>query len=237
MKHILIIFLGAFLLADCNNPQTDNPLDNTISNSDTAQVKDAEVKDSSQKDTKPEIGKRVLADPFRDINNFDIKLGDPFIDSLHELYAKPGLRDVDYTLDICIGDNCESWKTIINKQEHTTLYLFKGDGGEYGFSNDQFLLKNDSLVYVRNFTVSIDKWPTDSTEIRWKIEEVVYHFQGETPTITTRAEFTKDLDHFNFTLRGVKAKVNNHIDFKKAYQEKSSELEKLLAMKDSGDRD
>lgn len=237
MKQILIIFLGAFLLGGCNSPQTDNPIDNTISNTATAQVKDSSAKDNSPKAATSEKVNRALTDPFRDIDNFDNKLGDPFIDSVHALYAKPGLRDVDYILDVCIGDNCESWKTIINKQENTALYLFKGDGSEYGFSNDQFLLRKDSLIYARNFTVNIDKWPTDSTATKWKIEEVIYHFQRETPTITTRTVFTQDPDHFDYTLHGVKPKVKDRLDLNKAYQEKTSELAKLLAMKDSPDRD
>jgi len=236
MKQILIIFLGAFLLGGCNSPQTDNPIDNTISNTATAQVKDSSAKDNSPKAATSEKVNRALTDPFRDIDNFDNKLDDPFIDSVHALYAKPGLRDVDYTLDVCIGDNCESWKTIINKQENTALYLFKGDGGEYGFSNDQFLLKKDSLVYARNFTVGIEGWPTDSTATKWKIKEVIYRFQGERPSITTRTVFTKDPDHFDFTLRGAKAEIKTHFDFNKTYKEKSTELAKLLAMKDSSDR-
>ncbi|AEW01143.1 hypothetical protein A4D02_32460 [Niastella koreensis] len=231
MKQIPIIFLGAFLLAGCNNPQTGSPINNNISNSATVQVKDssstAPVKDSAVKDNSP---KAAAPDPFRDINNFDIKLGDPFIDSVHALYAKPGLRDVDYTLDVCIGDNCESWKTIINKQENTALYLFKGDGGEYGFSNDQFLLHKDSLVYARNFTVN-------NTGTESKVEEIVYHYQDKIPTVTTRTAITKDIYHFDFTLRGVKAKENTHFDFNKTYREKSTELAKLLAMKDSPDRE
>lgn len=228
MKYILIIFLGAFLLADCNNPQTDKPIENT-----TAQVKDSSGKNNSKKDTTLEKVQRVLADPFRDINNFDIKLGDRFVDSLHALYSKQG--KVTFTKDICIGDNCESWKTIVNKQKNTTLYLFKGDGSEYGFSNDQFLLKNDSLIYARNFIVNVDKWPMDGAATEWKIEEVIYRFQP--PIITTRIVITKDLDHFDFTLRGVKAKVKNNVEFNKAYQEKSLELEKLLEMKDSESRE
>ena len=231
MKQIPIIFLGAFLLAGCNNPQTDYPIDNSISNSVKVPVKDssamASVQDSSVKDNSSNT---AAPDRFRDINNFDIKLGDAFIDSVHALYAKPGLRDVDYTLDVCIGDNCESWKTIINKQENTALYLFKGDGGEYGFSNDQFLLHKDSLVYARNFTVN-------NTGTESKVEEIVYHFHDKIPTSTTRTAITKDIYHFNFTLRGVKAQQNTHFDFNKIYKAKSTELAKLLAMKNSPDRE
>jgi len=227
MRHIPLIFIGAMLLANCNNPQTNNP----VASNTTPQVID-----SSKKDTIREKKQEEITDPFRAINNFDLKFGDPFIDSLHTLYSKNG-KVTAFVKDICLGDNCESWQIIVNKKENTTLYLFKGDGSEYGFSNDQFLLKNDSLVYVRNFTVNIDTWPTDSTETRWKIEEVIYHFQDSASYTTTRTVFTKAPDHFDFTLRGVKAKTSKEFNFEKSYAEKSLELEKLLEMKDSPDRD
>ena len=35
-------------------------------------------------------------------------------------------------------------------------YFFKGDSGEYGFSNDQFITKNDSILFARNFFEKIE---------------------------------------------------------------------------------
>ena len=126
---------------------------------------------------------------------------------------------------------------MANTQKNTILYLFKGDGGEYGFSNDQYLLHKDSLIYVRNFNVSIGSWPTDSTETQWKIEEIIYHFQGSSSYIKTRTAITKDPDQFDFTLQRVKQEITYNFEKEKLYNEKSLELYKLLEMKDSENRE
>ncbi|MBO9203350.1 MULTISPECIES: putative periplasmic lipoprotein [Niastella] len=228
MKKILLTFFGAFLLANCNNPQN-----NQVERIATIQENDTAQKDISTVDSLLEKVQNVYDDPYRVINNFEISFGDPFIDSLHKAYSEKGA--VSFKKNICMGDNCESWKTIVNKKENATLYLFKGDGSEYGFSNDQFFLRNDSLAYVRNFTVGIDTWPTDSTNTKWKIEEVVYHFQDKVPHTTTRTVFTNALEQFDYTLRGVKAKISKDFNTEKLHQEKSLELKQLLEMKEIED--
>ena len=233
MKNILLVFIGTFFLINCSNRQVNNPVDNNaiVQNNDTA------IKNTTKRDTALEETLGILHNPFRDINNFDIQFGDRFIDSLHVLYSNQGQTKATLTKDICIGDNCESYKTIVNKQENTVLYLFKGDGSEYGFSNDQFYLSKDSLIYARNFSVSVDTWPTDSSHTGWKIQEIVYYLQAEKPCRKTRTAYTAELDKFDFTLRSVTPESDNKVDFEKIYQEKSIELEKLLEMKDSENRD
>ena len=84
--------------------------------------------------------------------------------NLHTEYSKTA--ELTLVRNICVGDNCESYQTFSNKDNHTILYFFKGDGSEYGFSNDQYLLQNDSLKFIRNFNVNIETWPTDSTKTR-----------------------------------------------------------------------
>lgn len=228
MKNILSIVFAIFLLASCNNKQPEVIIENN------APIQNQE---NPPKDTLLQKAPGIAYNPFKDINNFDIHFGDRFIDSLHASYKGQEQVKVTLTKDICIGDNCESYKTIVNTQKNTILYLFKGDGGEYGFSNDQYLLNNDSLIYVRNFSVGIASWPTDSTATQWKIEERVYHFQGGSPYIKTRTAITKDLDQFDFTLQKVKEKVTNNVDIEKPYNEKSLELKRLLEMKDSENRE
>lgn len=223
MKNILPILIISLLLTSCNTRQVDNNA--TVNKQDTL-----------KNDTSLNKVNRIFNNPFRDINNFDIKFGDSFIDSLHTSYLNQGQTEAVLTKDICIGDNCESYKTILDKSSNKILYLFKGDGGEYGFSNDQYFLCKDSLIYVRNFNVNIETWPTDSTETEWKIEEFVYSFEQSKAYSQSRTSYTKELDKFDFTLKNVKTK-NIEIDIKKTYQDKSTELKKLLEMKNSADRD
>lgn len=190
--------------------------------------------DSLQQDSSLYKANRIFNNPFRDINNFDIKVGNQTIDSLHTEYLKT--IDPTITKDICIGDNCESYQTFINKDNHSILYFFKGDGGEYGFSNDQYHLKNDSLNFVRNFNVNVAIWPTDTTKTVWRVEEITYKFQGQTVSCNRKTALTKDLDGFDFMLRKRTSEIIK-ASWKVAYQNKTKELEKLLALKDSKDRD
>jgi hypothetical protein len=223
MKNILLKLIISLLLTSCNNRQVDNNV--AVNKQDTVKI-----------DTSLYKVNRIFNNPFRDINNFEIMFGDNFIDSLHTTYSNKGQIDVILTKDICLGDNCESYKTIVDKSSNKVLYLFKGDGGEYGFSNDQYFLSKDSLTYVRNFSVNIETWPTDSTETEWKIEELVYCFENKKQYSRSRTSFTKNLDEFDFTLKNVKTK-NIEIDFTKTYQDKSVELKKLLEMKNLEDGD
>jgi hypothetical protein len=179
---------------------------------------------------------RIIDNPFRDINNFNILFGNSFVDSLHAAYSNNKQIEVILTKDLCIGDNCESYKTIVDKSSNKILYLFKGDGGDYGFSNDQYFITKDSLTYVRNFSVYIETWPTDSIDTEWKIEELVYCFENGKQYSQSRTSFTKDLDKFDFTLKNVKTK-NIEFDFTKTYNEKSMELKGLLEMENSKYRD
>lgn len=228
MKIILSIVFGTFLITSCNNRQPEVK---------TEHHEMVQKQDNPSKDTIRERAHIIDYNPFKDINNFEIKFGDHFIDSLHTSYTSLEQAKATFTKDICIGDNCESYKTIVNAQKNTILYLFKGDGGEYGFSNDQYLLHKDSLIYVRNFNVSIGAWPTDSTETQWKIEEIIYHFQGSSSYIKTKTAITKNLDQFDFTLQRVKLEITYDFEKEKLYTEQALELQKLLEMKDSENRE
>ena len=223
MKTTPLIFILALLLTNCNSRDADN----------NASGKE---QDTLRNDTSLNAVNRIFNDPFRDINNFNINFGDSFIDSLHASYSNQEQTEMTLTKDICIGDNCESYQTIKNKKNDFILYLFKGDGGEYGFSNDQYLLEKDSLIYVRNFNVNIETWPTDSTETEWKIEESVYDFGSEKSCLQSRVSTVKNLDQFDFTLKNVKINIVK-INVEKTYQDKSLELEKLLEMKNSENRE
>lgn len=228
MKIILSIVFGTFLITSCNNKQPEVKVEHQEM---------VEKQDNPSKDSVRERAYIIDYNPFKDINNFEINFGDRFIDSLHASYTTQEQVKATFTKDICIGDNCESYKTIVNTQKNTILYLFKGDGGEYGFSNDQYLLHKDSLIYVRNFSVGIESWPTDSTGTLWKIEEKIYHFQGSSSYIKTRTAITKNLDQFDFTLQRVKQEIAYDFEKEKLYNEQSLELQKLLEMKDSENRE
>lgn len=221
MKNTTLILLTIIFWTSCNNRPVE-------SNKTTQNI------DSLQRDSSLYKTNKILDNPFRDINNFEFEVGHEFIDSIHSKY----LQTVEYTIDkdICLGDNCESYQTFINSEDNVILYFFKGDGGEYGFSNDQYLLHGDSLSFVRNFNVNIETWPTDSSETVWKVEEMTYKFDKENVTGTRRTTFTKDLYEFDYTLNRIKSETLI-LSWKEIFKEKSNELRQLLELKNSKDLD
>ena len=219
MKNIIPIIVTAFLLLSCTNRKAEN----TFISAGT---------DSIQKDTSLEEVNRIFDNPFRDINNFDMKVGDEFIDDLHNRYSKTA--ELTITKNICVGDNCQSYQIFNNKDTNTLLYYFKGDSYEYGFSNDQYLLENDSLTFVRNFNVTIETWPTDNTETIWRVEETIYKFEAKDLRCTKKTALTKNLDRFDFTLKQVTSKIVK-VGHDEKYPEKTEELKELLALKENED--
>ena len=219
LQVAILIILATFFFANCNNRQVEN-------------IAVAQNNDSVQKDTSLQRVNKIFNDPFRDINNFDFKVGNEFIDNLHTEYSKTA--ELTLIKDICVGDNCESYQTFINKDNHTILYFFKGDGSEYGFSNDQYLLKNDSLQFVRNFNV--ETLPPDSAETIWRVEEITYTFDTQVVSCIKKTTLTKDIGKFDFTLKKVTSEIKK-ISWNEAYKKKTEELEKLLALKDAEGRD
>jgi len=123
---LLCIATTTFSCIDNSNTPAVTPTATVANNSDANRTKDSV------------IHQRVIhvTDPFRDINRFDIAVGNDFIDSLY----RASLNNTDTTgeYDLCLGDGCSSYKKTENRDEHTILYMVKGDASEYGFGNDQF---------------------------------------------------------------------------------------------------
>lgn len=219
MKNYLIII--SILFANCINKKEENKAI-------------IQINDTLRNNASLEKANRIFNNPFRDINNFNIIFGNKFIDSLHDYYIKDKVSEIALTNDICIGDGCESYQTILNKNNHTNLYFFKGDCGEYGFSNDQFYLQNDSLKFVRNFDVEIETWSTDSSDTIWRIEEKVFKFSSGIVSCLIKTELTKNLDQFDFNIKNATSSKPK-VGWKETYITKLKELEDHLKRKDSKD--
>ena len=198
--------------------------DNRQADKDIATVnKDTSTDDSSLIKTN-----KIFKNPFRDINNFDIAVGNSLVDSLNNKLSQDSQSKTKTRLYICAGDNCTSLKTVSNST--TTLHLFKSDGGEYGFSNDQFILTRDSISFVRNFSVGIETWPTDSTETVWTCTEKIFYFYEKYVKVLEKKVLTKDLYNFDFTLKDASFEIQS-LYGTNLYTDKKEELNSLLTMK------
>ena len=218
MRNYSLIIILTFVLLACDSKRAEQATNS--GHSDTL------IADSSVFKTD-----RIFDNPYRDINNFDEIIGDSEVDGLYRQLSLDGKTTIDIKNDICAGDNCTSLKSL--KNGNTTLYLFKSDGGEYGFSNHQFILKWDSLSFAREFDVSIETWPTDTTKTVWSCTEIVYYFYEDHVKILERKVLTKDLYGFDFTLKGIKYEINSAYGTN-LYNEKYDELTGLLTAKDEG---
>lgn len=215
MRNYTIIIILTFVLLACDSKHAEQATNS--GHSDTL------IADSTLIKTN-----RIFDNPYRDINNFDEITGDSAVDGLYRQLSLDGQTTIEIKNDICAGDNCTSIKSL--KNGNTALYLFKSDGGEYGFSNDQFILKRDSLSFARKFNVSVEIWPTDTTKTIWSCAESVYYFYKDHVKILERKVLTKDLYGFDFTLRGINYEIKS-ANGTNLYKEKNDELTRFLSAK------
>ncbi|HRG54281.1 MAG TPA: hypothetical protein PLL00_15745 [Bacteroidia bacterium] len=221
MRNKFLLIPTLLILSNCTNTQIrDENQQKTV--------------DTVQKDTTSTTRMDMVIGepPFRDINDFNAKTGNKFFDSLHVEYVHQKDPQIELTKDICIGDYCESYQTILNKEKKAVLYFFRGSSGEYGFSNDQYFLISDSLAVVRNFLINVEIEPTLDKPTVWKIEEKMYDFRNDQPIFTRKYTFTNNLNQFDLTLKSMKARAFN-ANIKETYEEKLGELKKHLERRKS----
>lgn len=217
MRHLFAISLLAMLLNSCGNLELGK---------ETVSLKsDVPEKDSSAIKTD-----RIFRNPIRSITDFDRPVGCNYIDSLYKKLVQDNRTKQEVRTEICNGDNCESIKTLTGPG--TTLHLFKGDAGEYGFSNDQFVLAGDTLLFVRNFSVGIETWPTDTSETIWVCTEALIYFYAKSVKVLERKTLTKDLYNFDFSLSQLPFEIKT-LYRTDLYKDKKDELHSLLTMESS----
>lgn len=223
--YVSVILLAYFSLTGCsgnNNDQKGTPADSAIA----SQATDSSTI-LSRREHAPEA-------PYRSLDTFNVATGNAFFDSLYQQYLTSAVLTQDS--DICIGDACHSWQTLKDTSTNAVLYFFKGDGYEYGFSNDQYWVVNDTIRFSRSFNVNVEEYPTNTSKTLWRVEEVVYDLRNDINTCIRRTAFSSQMEGFDFALPNVPGAVVP-ADAKKSPKELQEELKQLLEMKYSPDRD
>lgn len=201
---------------------------NSSTNSSQATVIDSAASPTAQSNQPPEKDTVYTDPPFININQFDTPVGNSFFDSLHKAYTAQATALV--VKDICTGDYCQSRQTFLNKNENAVLYFIKGNSGEYGFSNNQYFLTNDSLRVAREFYVSIEAWPTDSTATLWKIQETVHTVYADSISCMQRTAYTQTHEGFDYILKNV-PRVAADEESRKTYAGLIESMQELTTMK------
>lgn len=84
------------------------------------------------------------------------------------------------------GDYFGKYRVFVHKLD--TLIIDKGDGGDYGFDNEQYLKRRDSLILYRKYKFKNAYWAKVDS-----ITEIVIKFKNGSMIMTRREMSSKDL--------------------------------------------
>src|ERR1700756_1599624 len=194
MKNTIWLFMIGLLLYGCTTI-SEKRGDTIVTKADT--VKTVQTFDE---------------DSLIDLQNFEISTNYTILDETIAALNENKNTQVFISKPCGYGD-CEFvYKRLNSADGKTMVYLFKGDCGEYGFSNDQFLFSNNRLTVVRNFNYSIEQFADDSLPTLFKIEEEIIDFTGDKALVKHRKKITSSL--YVYTMPD--------IEFKTTHQSKDS---------------
>ncbi len=182
--------------------------------------------------TKSDAGEMpfYLKDPKKNLNNFEIDTNYPPFNKIIKNLSDNRNIQTEIKNNFCWGDCCGSSKKLTDKNNKISLYLFKSDCDEYGFSNNQYYFKNNILSIVRNFDFGIEEYPTETTPALWFIEEKLFIFNKNSVKIKERKKiFT---DNNNYTINDINFNESTG-DRSRLLKEKNMELKKYLELENS----
>ncbi len=189
---IYVFLLSIVLVWSCSsNGKSDTP--NFTSN-----------KSNSEINTASSVIQQVQKDSIRDHNNFYLVENYYLFDETINKFQNDSQTEIFISPEFSWGDCSGKYKRLY--KTNYEYYIFKSDCGEYGFSNNQFYFVRDSLQMVRNFSMYIAKWQSDTTPIRWDIKEEIYLFDNDSVHIVQRDKLTADC--YDHTLSGKEYKHN-----------------------------
>jgi len=233
MKNNLYLLIGLSLLIGCSS----NPRNKQVSTNQSIEKKDSlgdkklpqdvmTVKtDSSQIETP-----LYFDDPLRNLNDFTVKVDYAPLDNAINALASNKNTKVTFKKEYCYGDACCTYKVISDSTTKSVLYLFKGNCYEYGFNNGQFLIVNDTLSMVRNFSCSIYDFRTENSSPTIRMEEQLYLFNPENAVIKERTKVLRGDQ--NYTLKDIAFK-DSIVDKAKLLAMQTEELHRILIFADT----
>jgi hypothetical protein len=124
---------------------------------------------------------------FRDGNSDSLLVEIDYVRQSIETFMKKG-REVKKK-KYGAGDYYGAYKIYVFNSD--TLVINKGDAGEYGFDNDQFLIRKDSLVFAREYHLEaiLSRQGVDS------ITEEITSFKNKSMVFVRRTRNIKNLSN------------------------------------------
>jgi hypothetical protein len=149
-------------------------------------------KTNSETTTTASFIPKIQIDSISDYNNFYINENYYAFTEISNIFIHDPKTQIFISPVFSWGDCSARYKKLFYLNSKPELYIFKADCGEYGFGNDQFYFDDDEISMARNFNAHIAEWDTDSTEIQWRINEIIYLFNEQDVLILTRERITEN---------------------------------------------
>ncbi|MDF3026238.1 MAG: hypothetical protein K0S23_545 [Fluviicola sp.] len=149
--------------------------------------------------------------PLNSIYIFESPVENAFFDKLWKKYKTNAFSKVKQGREICLGDYCQSYEILTNSKENIKIYFFKGDAGEYGFDNAQYVFRNDSLIFSRHFDLDILEWSTDTSSTSWDISETICYLKNRSVIKKEKKAISSDLSQFDYSLKEITPKKIGNI--------------------------
>jgi len=145
--------------------------------------------------------------PLSSMYVFEYAVGNRYFDGIWKRYKTDPHTQVFQERDACLGDYCLSYEKLTHSKDQVKIFFFKGEAGEYGFDNSQFVFRNDSLVFSRSFGVGLLEFSTDTSESVWEIKETITRFDpGKRRAVSVAKETrSEDLSQFDYSMKQVPA--------------------------------
>jgi len=176
------------------------------------------------------IENKIFNIPERNLNLFDKTNNDLFDNYLLNFSTKPNLT-VKSNLEICGGDYCYSIRKWSNLNQDTILVYSKGDAGEYGLDNSQYIIINGEINWFRNFKIGIEDFGSETKPTIYKSTEDIitpviggYTISKREKKYSDFAEFKFKNEKFNTTNVKDEAFFKNELkDLEESFNAKSEE--------------
>ena len=108
------------------------------------------------------------------------------------------------------GGDCDGVYRTYNLDKNTIiLTVDKYDCGDYGFGNNQYLTKNDSVILVREFTVD---WDISDTKTPYRVTERMIKFTNGKTISKERQKSTDRLSDIGFSNLPFNNNENSQVD-------------------------
>jgi len=208
MKNIPLVLTGLLIVIGCSTRQDSNkqPVNLAVIPDSLieCQESDQHVQDSSRINTP-----LFFNDSLRNLEDFTVHTNYfPFDSIINALInnentlssVKSGYSWEDYR---------GSYKVLTDTVSKATLYLFKHDGYEYNFGNNQYLFINDTLSMVRDYYSGIYDYPTDSSSASIKMAEKLFIFNPDQVMIKERNKIIRGDKNYTLSNIAFKDSVGN----------------------------